>query len=259
MDSEIHTVFSGLFGLLLIGGLIYFFAVSVRILKEYERGVIFRLGRCIGIRGPGLILLVPIIEKMTTVSLRTVATEISPQDVVTKDNVTVKVTAVVYSKVVDPQKAIVEVEHYSYALSQLAQTALRAVIGQHPLDDVLGDQSKLQEAMGQTLASQTGKWGVQIDHVEMKNIDLPVEMQRAMAKEAEAERERRAKVIHAEGELQASVKLSQAADELAKSPNALQLRMLQTMTEISAEKNSTILFPYQLMDVVKGITDHVNK
>jgi regulator of protease activity HflC (stomatin/prohibitin superfamily) len=179
--------------------------------------------------------------------------------VVTRDNVTIRVTAVVYSKVVDPQKAIIEVEQYAYALGQLAQTALCAIIGQYPLDDVLGDQAKLQEAMGLALITQTGKWGVQIDHVEMKNIDLPVEMQRAMAKEAEAERERRAKIIHATGELEASVKLAQAADELSKSPAALQLRMLQTMTEISAEKNSTILFPFQLMDTFKNIAERTNK
>jgi len=196
---------------------------------------------------------------MTVVPLRTVATEIPAQDVVTRDNVTIRVTAVVYSRVIDPQKAIIEVERYAYALSQLAQTALRAIIGQHPLDDVLGDQTKLQEAMGLALITQTKKWGVQIDHVEMKNIDLPVEMQRAMAKEAEAERERRAKIIHATGELEASQKLAQAADELSKSPAALQLRMLQTMTEISAEKNSTILFPFQLMDTLKGITEKCAK
>ena len=234
-------------------------AKSVRILKEYERGVIFRLGRCTGIRGPGLILLIPIIEQMTVVPLRTVATEIPAQDVVTRDNVTIRVTAVVYSKVVDPRKAIIEVEQYAYALGQLAQTALRSIIGQHPLDDVLGDQTKLQEAMGLALLTQTGKWGVQIDHVEMKNIDLPVEMQRAMAREAEAERERRAKIIHATGELEASVKLAQAADELSKSPAALQLRMLQTMTEISAEKNSTILFPFPLMDAFKNLAERTVK
>lgn len=242
-------------GLVLLFGLIALISVSVRILKEYERGVIFRLGRCTGIRGPGLILLLPIIEQMTIVPLRTVATEIPAQDVVTRDNVTIRVTAVVYSRVIDPEKAIIEVEQYAYALSQLAQTALRAIIGQHPLDDVLGDQAKLQEAMGTALISQTKKWGVQIDHVEMKNIDLPVEMQRAMAKEAEAERERRAKIIHATGELEASQKLAQAADELSKSPAALQLRMLQTMTEISAEKNSTILFPFQLLDTFKNMTE----
>jgi len=245
--------------LFLVFSLIVLISVSVRILKEYERGVIFRLGRCTGIRGPGLILLLPIIEQMTVVPLRTVATEIPAQDVVTRDNVTIRVTAVVYSRVIDPQKAIIEVERYAYALSQLAQTALRAIIGQHPLDDVLGDQTKLQEAMGLALITQTKKWGVQIDHVEMKNIDLPVEMQRAMAKEAEAERERRAKIIHATGELEASQKLAQAADELSKSPAALQLRMLQTMTEISAEKNSTILFPFQLMDTLKGITEKCAK
>ena len=192
-------------------GLIILLSKSIRILKEYERGVIFRLGRCIGIRGPGLILLIPVLEQMTTVSLRTVATEIPAQDVVTKDNVTIRVTAVVYSKVVDPQKAIIEVERYAYALTQLAQTALRAVIGQHCLDEVLGEQARLQESLGAALATQTGKWGVKIDHVEMKNIDLPESMQRAMAKEAEAERERRAKIIHANGELEASVKLAEAA------------------------------------------------
>jgi regulator of protease activity HflC (stomatin/prohibitin superfamily) len=227
--------------------------MSIRILKEYERGVVFRLGRCVGTRGPGLILLIPVLEQMTTVSLRTVATEIPAQDVVTKDNVTVKVTAVVYSKVVDPQKAIIEVEQYGYALAQLAQTALRAGIGQHILDEVLGEQTKLQDALGSALASQTGKWGVKIDHVEMKNIDLPEGMQRAMAKEAEAERERRAKIIHAKGELEASAKLAEAAAKLSETPSALHLRTLQTMTEISAEKNSTILFPYELVNTVKEV------
>ena len=243
--------FVGTFGLLVFVGIIALLSQSIRILKEYERGVIFRLGRCVGIRGPGLILLIPVLEQMTKVSLRTVATEIPAQDVVTKDNVTIKVTAVVYSKVIDPQKAIIEVERYEYALSQLAQTALRAGIGQHILDEVLGEQTKLQEALSLALAGQTGKWGVKIDHVEMKNIDLPVEMQRAMAKEAEAERERRAKIIHADGELQASDKLAQAAERLSQTPGALQLRTLQTMTEISAEKHSTILFPYELMNAVK--------
>ncbi len=237
--------------LLILIGIIALLISSIRILKEYERGVILRLGRCVGIRGPGLILLMPALEQMTTVSLRTVATEIPPQDVVTKDNVTVKVTAVVYSKVVDPQRAIIEVESYKYALSQLAQTALRAVIGQHILDEVLGEQVKLQESLSTALASQTDKWGVKIDHVEMKNIDLPVEMQRAMAKEAEAERERRAKIIHADGELQASAKLAEAAAKLAETPSALQLRTLQTMTEISAEKNSTILFPYEFINAIR--------
>lgn len=237
--------------LLILIGIIALLISSIRILKEYERGVILRLGRCVGIRGPGLILLMPALEQMTTVSLRTVATEIPPQDVVTKDNVTVKVTAVVYSKVVDPQRAIIEVESYKYALSQLAQTALRAVIGQHILDEVLGEQVKLQESLSTALASQTDKWGVKIDHVEMENIDLPVEMQRAMAKEAEAERERRAKIIHADGELQASAKLAEAAAKLAETPSALQLRTLQTMTEISAEKNSTILFPYEFINAIR--------
>ena len=233
---------------------------SVRILKEYERGVVFRLGRCVGTRGPGLILLIPGIELMTIVTLRTIATEIPSQDVVTKDNVTVKVTAVIYSKVVDAVKAINEVEAYKYAMSQLAQTALRAVIGQHTLDEVLGEQTKLQDALSVGLASQTAKWGVQIDHVEMKNIDLPVEMQRAMAKQAEAERERRAKVIHAEGELEAAAKLTEAAKMLSQTPGALQLRTLQTITEISVEKNSTILFPYEMMGMVgKAIGDMQGK
>lgn len=241
----------GIVFIVILVAVVSLLASSIRILKEYERGVVFRLGRCVGVRGPGLILLIPALEQMTTVSLRTVATEIPAQDVVTKDNVTIRVTAVVYSKVVDPQRAIVEVEQYEYALAQLAQTALRAVIGQHILDEVLGEQTKLQDALGLSLASQTGKWGVKIDHVEMKNIDLPVEMQRAMAKEAEAERERRAKIIHADGELQASARLAEAAARLSETPGALQLRTLQTMTEISAEKNSTILFPYELMETVR--------
>ena len=243
----------GILVLVVVVALAVLIAASVRILKEYERGVVFRLGRCVGIRGPGLILLVPGIELMTIVSMRTVAFEIPSQDVVTKDNVTVKVTAVIYSKVVDAVKAIIEVENYRYALAQIAQTALRAVIGQHPLDEVLGEQAKLQEALSSALAKASTAWGLQIDHVEMKNIDLPVEMQRAMAKQAEAERERRAKVIHAEGELQASVKLAEAAETLSKTAGALHLRTLQTMAEIATEKNSTILFPYELTNLVSKV------
>ncbi|PKN11496.1 MAG: hypothetical protein CVU69_11995 [Deltaproteobacteria bacterium HGW-Deltaproteobacteria-4] len=222
---------------------IMFVASAVRILPEYERGVLFRLGRMIGVRGPGLFFIIPGVDRLVRVSLRTVAFEVPPQDVITHDNVTVKVSAVIYFRVIAPDKAIIEVEDYLYATSQLSQTTLRSVLGQVDLDELLSNREKINQQLQEILDRHTGPWGVKVANVEVKNIDLPQEMQRAIAKQAEAERERRAKVIHAEGELQASVKLAEAARILAVEPISLQLRYLQTLTEISAEKNSTTIFP----------------
>jgi regulator of protease activity HflC (stomatin/prohibitin superfamily) len=216
---------------------------SVRVLKEYERGVVFRLGRLIGAKGPGLFLLIPIVDKMVRVSLRTVAFEVAPQDVITKDNVSVKVNAVVYFRVLSPERAIVEVEDYLYATSQLAQTTLRSVLGETELDELLAERETINAKLQTILDEQTEPWGIKVSVVEVKNVDLPQEMQRAIARQAEAERERRAKVIAAQGEYQAAEKLAQAAEVLQGQPQALQLRYLQTLVEISAEKNSTIIFP----------------
>jgi regulator of protease activity HflC (stomatin/prohibitin superfamily) len=222
---------------------IMFIASAVRILPEYERGVLFRLGRMIGVRGPGLFFIIPGVDRLVRVSLRTVAFEVPPQDVITHDNVTVKVSAVIYFRVIAPDKAIIEVEDYLYATSQLSQTTLRSVLGQVDLDELLSNREKINQQLQEILDRHTGPWGVKVANVEVKNIDIPQEMQRAIAKQAEAERERRAKVIHAEGELQASVKLAEAAKVLAVEPISLQLRYLQTLTEIAAEKNSTTIFP----------------
>jgi regulator of protease activity HflC (stomatin/prohibitin superfamily) len=222
---------------------IMFVASAVRILPEYERGVLFRLGRLVGVRGPGLFFIIPGIDRMVRVSLRTVVFDVPPQDVITRDNVTVKVSAVVYFRVMLADKAIVDVENYIYATSQLSQTTLRSVLGQVELDELLSQRDKINKELQEILDRHTGPWGVKVSNVEVKNIDLPQEMQRAIAKQAEAERERRAKIIHAEGELQASEKLAQAAKVLAAEPASIQLRFLQTLTEISSEKNSTIIFP----------------
>jgi regulator of protease activity HflC (stomatin/prohibitin superfamily) len=216
---------------------------AVRVLREYERGVIFRLGRLIAAKGPGLILLIPIIDKMVKVSLRVVTMDVPEQDVITKDNVTVRVNAVIYFRVIDPVKAIVAVENYLYATSMMSQTTLRAVLGQVELDTLLSERDKLNDRLQKIIDEDTEPWGIKVTKVEVKNVDLPQEMQRAIARQAEAERERRAKIIHAEGEFQASVKLRQAADEISKQPAAIQLRFLQTLTEIATEKNSTIVFP----------------
>ena len=233
---------------------IIFVASAVRILPEYERGVLFRLGRLAGVRGPGLFFIIPGIDRLVRVSLRTVAFDVPPQDVITHDNVTVKVSAVIYFRVLEPQKSIVEVENYLYATSQLSQTTLRSVLGQVDLDELLANREKINQELQQILDRHTGPWGVKVANVEVKNIDLPQEMQRAIAKQAEAERERRAKVIHAEGELQASEKLAQAATVLAAEPTSLQLRYLQTLTEIAAEKNSTTIFPVPI-DMIKIFLD----
>lgn len=218
-------------------------ASMIRILKEYERGVIFRLGRVIGYKGPGLILLIPVVDKMVRVSLRTIVMDVPPQDVITKDNVSVKVNAVVYFRVLDPQKAVIEIENYLYATSQLAQTTLRSVLGESDLDELLSDREKINQQLQEIIDRATDPWGIKVSMVEVKHVDLPTEMQRAMAAQAEAERERRAKVISAEGEYQASRKLSEAAKVLSENPAAIQLRYLQTLGLIAAENNSTTIFP----------------
>jgi regulator of protease activity HflC (stomatin/prohibitin superfamily) len=220
-----------------------FLSSAVKILNEYERGVVFRLGRVIGAKGPGLILLIPAIDKMVRVDLRVVAMDVPAQDVITRDNVTIKVSAVLYFRVIDPNRAIVGVENYLYATSQLSQTTLRSVCGQAELDELLASREKINTHLQEILDKDTEPWGVKVAKVEIKNIDLPQEMQRAIAKQAEAERERRAKVIGAEGEFQAAQKLSDAAKIIGENPIALQLRYLQTLREVAAENNSTTIFP----------------
>jgi regulator of protease activity HflC (stomatin/prohibitin superfamily) len=229
------------FALLVI--VILFLYSAIKILNEYERGVIFRLGRVIGAKGPGLILLIPVIDKMVRVDLRVVAMDVPPQDVITRDNVSIKVSAVLYFRVLDPNRAIVSVENYLYATSQLAQTTLRSVCGQAELDDLLSEREKINTHIQEILDKDTEPWGIKVAKVEIKHIDLPQEMQRAMAKQAEAERERRAKVIGAEGEYQAAQKLADAAQIISIQPVALQLRFLQTLREVAAENNSTTIFP----------------
>ena len=224
--------------------LVLYLISSIHILKEYQRGVIFRLGKLLAVpKGPGLILVFRPIDTMVTVSLRTSVHDVPPQDIITRDNVSVKVNAVVYFRVVDPRRAIVEVENYMYATSQLAQTTLRSVLGQAELDDLLASRERLNQELQQILDTQTDPWGIKVSAVEVKHVDLPQDMQRAMARQAEAEREKRAKVIHAEGELIASEKLSQAAAVIGTQPGAMTLRYLQTLNEIAAEQNSTIVFP----------------
>jgi regulator of protease activity HflC (stomatin/prohibitin superfamily) len=217
---------------------------SIKVLNEYERGVIFRLGKLLPQpKGPGVVLVFAPIDRMVRVSLRTIVMDVPPQDVITRDNVSVKVNAVVYFRVMDPRRAIVEVESYHYATSQLAQTTLRSVLGQVELDDLLSQREKLNQELQQILDQHTDAWGIKVSAVEVKHVDLPPDMQRAMARQAEAEREKRAKIIHAEGELEASEKLSQAAAVIAQEPITVTLRYLQTLTEIASEKNSTIIFP----------------
>jgi regulator of protease activity HflC (stomatin/prohibitin superfamily) len=223
--------------------IIFFLSAAIKVLREYERGVIFRLGRIIQTKGPGLILLIPIIDKMVKVSLRLVAMDVPPQDVITKDNVSVKVNAVIYFRVVDPTNATIVVENFLFATSQLAQTTLRSVCGQVELDELLSEREKINIRLQTILDKHTDPWGIKVTTVEVKHIDLPQEMQRAMAKQAEAERERRAKVINSEGEFQAAGRLAEAADIISKHPEALQLRYLQTLREIASENNSTTLFP----------------
>jgi regulator of protease activity HflC (stomatin/prohibitin superfamily) len=222
---------------------LYFFSAAIKILKEYERGVVFRLGRLIPVKGPGLVIIIPIIDKMVKVGLRTVTMDVPSQDIITADNVTVRVNAVVYFRPIDPTKAITEVEDYFFATSQIAQTTLRSVLGQSQLDDLLTKRDELNKELQKIIDFQTEPWGIKVSVVEVKNVDLPEDMQRAIAKQAEAERERRAKVIHAEGEFQASQRLADAAQIISTEPAALQLRFLQTLTELATEKNSTIVFP----------------
>jgi regulator of protease activity HflC (stomatin/prohibitin superfamily) len=216
---------------------------GVKILKEYERAVVFRLGRMVGARGPGITYIIPGIEKMVKMDLRTVTMDIPPQDVITRDNVSVKVNAVLYFRVLEPNRAVVEVENYLFATSQLAQVTLRSVCGQAELDELLAERERINSRIQEILDQQTDPWGIKVVLVELKHIDLPQEMQRAMAKQAEAERERRAKIIHAEGEFQASQKLADAAEVISKQPMALQLRFLQSLVEIAGDKNSTTIFP----------------
>jgi regulator of protease activity HflC (stomatin/prohibitin superfamily) len=238
---------------------VVFLAMAIKILNEYERGVIFRLGRVLGKpKGPGLIILIPVIDRMVKVSLRTVVHDVPAQDVITKDNVSIKVNAVVYFRVIDPMKAIIDVENFLYATSQLSQTTLRSVLGQAELDELLSHREKINERLQEILDMHTEPWGIKVSNVEVKNVDLPQEMQRAIARQAEAERERRAKVISAEGEFQASTRLSDASEILSKNPMALQLRYLATLVEIATEKNSTIIFPLPI-DLMKVFMDKMTQ
>ena len=246
----------GIFILIFIG--IFILSQAIKVLSEYERGVIFRLGRLIGAKGPGLILLIPIVDKMVKVSMRTVPMDVPPQDIITKDNVTVKVNAVAYFRVMDANKAIVDVEDYIYATSQIAQTTLRSVLGQVELDDLLSEREKINQELQKIIDMQTEPWGVKVSVVEVKNVDLPQEMQRAIARQAEAERERRAKVIHADGEVQAAERIHQAASTLGQTPVGIQLRFLQTLVEVAAERNSTTIFPVPI-DLFKPFIEGMAK
>ena len=232
---------SGFFFLIIF--IIILAASAIKILREYERGVIFRLGRLIGAKGPGIIFIIPGVDKLLRISLRLVTLDIPPQDVITHDNISIKVNAVVYFRVMDPNKAVVEVENYLYATSQLAQTTLRSVVGQADLDELLSQRDKINLKLQDILDKHTEPWGIKVSLVETKQVDLPENMQRAIARQAEAEREKRAKIIHAEGEFQAAEKLTQAANVISANPTALQLRFLQTLAEIATEKNSTTIFP----------------
>jgi regulator of protease activity HflC (stomatin/prohibitin superfamily) len=244
--------------LILVAIVVFYLISSIKILAEYERGVVFRLGKLLALpKGPGVVLVFAPIDRLVKVSLRTVVLDVPPQDVITRDNVSVKVNAVLYFRVIDPRRAIVEVENFMYATSQLAQTTLRSVLGQVELDDLLSQRERLNQQLQQILDHQTDPWGIKVSAVEVKHVDLPPDMQRAMARQAEAEREKRAKIIHAAGELEASEKLSQAAAIIAVQPVALTLRYLQTLTEIASEQNSTIIFPLpiDIMNMVTGRKD----
>ncbi|MBD3169595.1 MAG: slipin family protein [candidate division Zixibacteria bacterium] len=232
---------AGVIALIAIG--VFILANAIRVLREYERGCIFRLGRLIGAKGPGLILLIPIVDKMVKVSYRIVAMDVPSQDIITRDNVSVKVNAVVYFRVIDATRAVVEVEDFLYATSMISQTTLRSVLGQKELDDLLANREEINQILQEIIDDQTEPWGIKVTAVEVKNVDLPESMQRAIARQAEAEREKRAKIIHADGELQAADKLNQAAQIISATPIGLQLRYLQTLGEVAAEKNSTTLFP----------------
>jgi regulator of protease activity HflC (stomatin/prohibitin superfamily) len=243
------------FWLVPIAIIAFYVLSSIKILNEYERGVVFRLGKLLSLpKGPGVILVFAPIDRMVRVSLRTIVMDVPPQDVITRDNVSVKVNAVVYFRVIDPRRAIVEVESYHYATSQLAQTTLRSVLGQVELDDLLSQRERLNQELQQILDQHTDPWGIKVSSVEVKHVDLPPDMQRAMARQAEAEREKRAKIIHAAGELEASEKLAQAAGVISTEPMSITLRYLQTLTEIASEKNSTIIFPLpiELIHLISG-------
>jgi regulator of protease activity HflC (stomatin/prohibitin superfamily) len=240
---------------IVLGIVVLYLLTSLKILNEYERGVIFRLGKLLSQpKGPGLIFVFRPIDRMVRVSLRTIVFDVPPQDIITRDNVSVKVNAVLYFRVMNPQKAIVEVENFHYATSQLAQTTLRSILGQAELDDLLSERERLNIQLQQILDAQTDPWGIKVSSVEVKHVDLPTDMQRAMARQAEAEREKRAKIIHAEGELSASEKLAQAAAVINREPVAITLRYLQTLTDISAEHNSTIIFPLPI-DLLRMVRD----
>jgi len=246
------------FTFVLVLFLILIISSSIKVIREYERAVVFRLGRLIGSKGPGIIILIPFIDKMVRVSLRTVAFDIESQDVITKDNVSIKVNAVLYFRVVYPDKAIVEVENYLYATNQIAQTTLRSILGQSDLDELLSERESINRKLQAIIDEHTEPWGVKVTSVEVKQIDLPIEMQRAMAKQAEAERERRAKIIRAEGENQAAKTLTEAAAQIQQYPVALQLRYLQSLTDIASEKNSTTVFPIPI-DLIKPFLDNYLK
>jgi regulator of protease activity HflC (stomatin/prohibitin superfamily) len=252
----LDQLLSGNLILVVVVAAIFFVVLSsaVKIVQEYERGVVFRLGRLVGARGPGLILLIPIIERMQKVDLRVITLDVPSQEAITQDNVTVKVNAVVYFKVVDPQRAIVQVLDYIRATSLIAQTTLRSVLGQSDLDQLLSERDRINLRLQQIIDEQTDIWGIKVSAVEVRDVELPQTMQRAMARQAEAEREKRAKVIHAQGEFEASQQLAAAAEVIGGEPSALQLRYLQTLTEIAAEKNSTIVFPLPL-DILKGFME----
>lgn len=239
---------------------IYFFTVAVYVLREYERGVVFRLGRLMPLRGPGFIIILPLIDKLVRISLRTVTIEVPAQDVVTKDNVSVKVSAVVYFRVIDPNKSVTEIEDYNYATSQISQTTLRSVLGQSNLDDLLAKRDELNAQLEKIIDEQTEPWGVEVAHVEVKNVDLPLEMQRAIARQAEAERERRAKIIHAQGEHQAADELASAAAIIRTEPIALSLRYLQTLAEMSTESKATVVAPIPIpIDLIKPFMEMYKK
>jgi regulator of protease activity HflC (stomatin/prohibitin superfamily) len=241
-------MFAGMMPLIIIAVVLIF--TSIKVLNEYERGVILTFGRFTGVKGPGLIFVIPGVQQIFRMSTRVVVLDVPPQDVITRDNISVKVNAVIYFRVVNPQAAVLNVENFMYATSQLAQTTLRSVLGQQELDDLLANRDKINKNLQEILDVHTEPWGIKISSVEVKNVDLPQEMQRAIAKQAEAERERRAKVIHAEGEFQAAQKLSDAAQIMAINPAAIQLRYLQTLTEIATDNNSTIIFPVP-MDLIQ--------
>ena len=244
-----------IFTLIIIGIVLALLASAFRVLREYERGVVFMLGRFYRVKGPGLIIIIPILQQMVRVDLRTIVMDIPTQDLITRDNVSVKVNAVLYFRVVDSQKAIINVEDYMEATGQLAQTTLRSVLGQHELDELLAEREKLNADIQVILDQQTDQWGIKVANVEIKHVDIDESMIRAIAKQAEAERERRAKIIHADGEYEAAARLVEAAERLASQPNSMQLRYLQTLTEIAGEKSSTIVFPLpvNIMDSIQRL------